>query len=273
MVLGTGVGLLALGDAALLAVSVPRIFDPVVATDWSALVEGSRRISGGLDPYLSPATAGGFVWSPVAAWLMVPLSLIGLWGWRVLHLLAALAMPTTRLRLATLAWWAFWIDAAFGNIMVFALLLAAWSVTGRRWAQLGFVALVCLAPKPIFLPFVLWLLLANPDLRLPAGEIILVNAGLIALVGHGQAWLLTLAQRGAELANVINLSPSALVGGWWIPVGLVLAVVLYRRRLFGLAGLALSPYWLPYYFLMPVLDLPRPIQPKRAPVSESLDSP
>lgn len=260
VLVATGVGLIALADAVLLVVSVPRFFDPQ-SVDWSILVDGGRRISLGLDPYVNPASVSGFVWSPVAAWLMVPLSLLGVWGWRLLHLLAALAMPTWRLRLATLAWWAFWIDAAFGNVMTFALFLGAWALTGRRSAQLGFVALICLAPKPIFLPLLLWLLLANPGLRKPAGAIIVANALLVVLVGHWQGWILSLSNRSVELANTWNLAPSLVVGAWWVPIGIMLAVVLYRRRFFGLAGLAFSPYWFPYYFLMPLLDLVRPPAP------------
>jgi hypothetical protein len=253
VLVAVGFGLLALADLALLAVSMPRFFG-ARAVDWAALVGGGEQVRQGLDPYVG----GGFIWSPVAAWLFVPLSLLGMWGWRLLHVVAALAMPSWRLRIATLAWWAFWIDAAFGDNMTFALLLAVWAATGKRWAQLGFVALVCLAPKPIFIPFLLWLLMTRPGLRQPAAAIIVANAALVALAGHGREWLQALAHRGSELTNVMNLSPSAVVGAWWLPVGITLAVLFYRRRLFGLAGLAFSPYWLPYYFLMPLLDLVRP---------------
>jgi hypothetical protein len=149
------------------------------------------------------------------------------------------------------------------------LLLGGWAFTGRRWAQLGYIALACLAPKPIFLPFLLWVVVANPAIRRPAAAIVLANAALIVLSGYSEAWLVAMSQRGGELANPINLSPSSAIGALWLPAAAVLAIVLFRRRLFGLAGLVLSPYWLPYYFLMPLLDL---ATPGLRPASESAAS-
>lgn len=252
---GVLIGFLVLADVAALAMVLPIAFQPF-SQDWQVLVAGADRIRQGLDPYtdLTSPNGGGFVWSPVAAWLMIPISTIGVWGWRALHVLAALAMPGWRLRLLTLAIFAFWSDVAFGNVTAFALLLAAWALRGRRWAEVSYLVLLCLAPKPIFVPVALWLLWKRPALRPWFATIVALNVILILLIGFGPQWLEALWHARTEMANPINFAPSAMIGGWWVPVGAVLAAFSFWKGRLGFASLFLSPYWLPYYLLMPVLD-------------------
>ena len=62
-----------------------------------------------------------------------------------------------------------------------------------------------------------------------------------------------------------NYGPSRFIGLLWIPIGVALAVLLTWRGRLGLASLAISPYWLPYYFLMLLLEF----APARQPRAES----
>ncbi|HEX5467088.1 MAG TPA: hypothetical protein VFW92_10495 [Candidatus Limnocylindrales bacterium] len=248
-------GLLVLANLAALVMVLPIAFQPF-SQDWHVLVAGADRIRLGLDPYTNLASpdGGGFVWSPVAAWLMVPISLVGVWGWRALHVVAALAMPSWRLRLLTLFVFPFWSDVAFGNVTAFALCLAVWALRGQRWAEVAYLALLCLAPKPIFIPVALWLLWQRPALRPWFVGIVALNALLILAIGFGPQWIEALWHARTEMANPINFAPSSLVGAWWVPLSLVLAAVCFWKRRLGFASLFVSPYWLPYYLLMPVLD-------------------
>lgn len=227
------------------------------AVDWRQLIEAGTQIRAGLNPYIGGTgpSGGGFVWSPLAAWLFVPLSGLGLQVWKLLHVVAAVAMPTRRLRAATLLCFSFWSELALGNIMTFALLLAAWALRGQRWAEVVYVALVCLAPKPILLPVLVWLIWRRPALMVKTLIVVgLSNLAFVAVTGLAGAWFGALMHAGTELAKPTNLAPSAIVGAIWIPVGLVAAVVLFLRGGVVLASLFVSPYWFASYFVMPVLE-------------------
>jgi hypothetical protein len=65
------------------------------------------------------------------------------------------------------------------------------------------------------------------------------------------------------MANPYAIGPAKLIGVLWVAIGIPLAVVLTRFRRLGLAGLAASPYWLPYYLLFLLLEL-RPIKTTEA---------
>ena len=77
---------------------------------------------------------------------------------------------------------------------------------------------------------------------------------LVALTGYGLEWISSLFGVGGELNSPFNYGPSALIGYFWVPIGVALAIWLTIRGRLGLASLAISPYWLPYYFLMLVLE-------------------
>ena len=61
----------------------------------------------------------------------------------------------------------------------------------------------------------------------------------------------------SEVQNPLNLSPSQLIGWAWAPVGIVLAILVARRERIGIASILASPYFLPPYGLMALLDLRR----------------
>jgi hypothetical protein len=84
--------------------------------------------------------------------------------------------------------------------------------------------------------------------------VFVLHAGLVLVLGFGPAWLDALlhATEGVEVAD---FGPAAFIGSLWLPIGLVLAAFLTWRGRLGLASLAASPYWLPQYLLMLLLDL------------------
>ena len=73
-----------------------------------------------------------------------------------------------------------------------------------------------------------------------------------------------------QVGIAFDVGPARLVGGWWIPMGLVLAAILTWRGRLGWASLAISPYWLPYYLMMPLLEI-RGWYLRRVPVPERTD--
>ena len=229
--------------------------DPL-AFDWEVLVESGRRVSdGGLyehDPYYL------FVWSPVAAWIFGVLEPIGVWGWRALHLAAVLLIPDRRLKVLVLLSWPFWVDLEAGNILVFVFVAALWALRGSSPGAMAFMALTLLAPRPLHLPVLAWLFVKRPEWRLPFIAMTVAHVGLVALSGWGPEWVATVFGSGArELDNDMNVGPSQLIGAVWIPIGLILGVWLTIRGRLGWASLAVSPYWLPMYLLMPFLEFDR----------------
>jgi hypothetical protein len=228
------------------------------AFDWNLFVTAADRIRAGIDPYGFDVVGEGYRWSPVAAWLFVPIAVIGPLAWRVLHVVAALALPDRRLALVTLVSWPFWFDFATGNVMVFVLLLAVSALRGSRWASLGFLGMAMLVPRPLMLPIATWLLWKRSDMRLPALALFIGHAGLVWASGWGQAWVARLLETPTTQVGIrFDVGPSHLLGGLWVPIGVTIAVFLTWRGRLGLASLAASPYWLPYYLMMPLLELRR----------------
>ena len=229
--------------------------------DWTSFVEAGRRVfSGGL--YRVEADYA-YRYSPLLAYGFAAISFIGPWVWRGLHVVAALAMPGRWLRVAVLISWPFWFDVEAGNLVIFALLLAAWALRGQRWAVGGFLVMALLVPKPLMLPVLAWILWHNPGWRLPFAGLFVGLAIAVALTGWGPAWAGSLVASSDEIHSILNFGPSRLIGLAWVPIGLALAAVLTWRGRLGLASLAASPYWLPYYFLVLFLEWPgRPDPPQ-----------
>jgi uncharacterized membrane protein len=204
------------------------------------------------------ANDGGFPfrYSPVAAYLFAPLGLLSPLIWRALHVVAAAAMPTWPMRLLLLAAWPFAFDLQLGNVMTFVLLAAAWALRGNRIAALVFMAFCLLFPRPLMLPIAAWLLWRQPWLRWPAAALFIVHAGLVLASGLTGAWIGRLLSSTGEIGSVFNIGPPAVVGPWWLLLGIPLGAWLLWRGRVGLAGLAISPYLLPYYLMVALLDLP-----------------
>ena len=231
--------------------------------DWLNFTQaGDRVLSGGL--YVSSGTYA-YRYSPLLAYLFSAISLIGPWAWRGLHLLAALAMPGRWLKVAVLLSWPFWFDVEAGNLVVFTLLLAAWALRGRAWAIGGFLVLSLLIPRPLMLPVLAWLLWKHQEWWLPFAALFVGHAVVVAATGWGPEWIGMLISSSTQVNSILNFGPSRLIGLAWLPIGLAIAGVLAWRGRLGLASVAASPYWLPYYFLFLFLEWPRQADAARGP--------
>jgi len=219
------------------------------AADWGQFTAAGRH---GIEPGLYELT---YRWSPLMAPVLGALAPVGIGLWRLLHVAAALAMPTWPMRLLLLASWPFWFDVSLGNVMTFVLLAAAWAMRGSMVAGLAFLAMTLLIPRPLMLPVAAWLLWQRPDLRLPVAVGAAVIGALTLATGLTGEWVAVLAGSTSEIEWMFNVGPSRWVGAAWLLVGLPLAAWLTWRGRVGFAALAASPYWLPYYLMMPLLEI------------------
>jgi hypothetical protein len=240
------------------------LFGAETRPDWQGLVDAANRIASGADPYIGQTFA--FRWSPLAAWLLVPAVAAGLFAWQVLHV-AALALLPRRLIIAGLACFAFWADLAMGNAVTFGFAFAYLALTGRRSGVLAFTVYALLVPRPLYIPILLWLWLRDRQHRRLMFGIAVAVAGLTVATGYAWTWLDILLTSGQDIANTTNMAPSRIIGYAWVPLGVLGSVWAFRRGWLGLASLLASPYWLPYYFLMVLLDL----SPRPAPSSGQID--
>lgn len=219
------------------------------AADWHQLVAAGQH---GIGPGLYNLT---YRWSPLMAPVLAGIAPMGLLAWRVLHVVAALALPTWPMRLLVLASWPFWFDVSLGNVMVFVLLAAAWALRGHRIAGMAFLALTLLIPRPLMLPVAAWLLWRQPSLRIPAAVMAVALAVATLATGLAGAWLGTLAGSTSEIEWMFNVGPSRWLGAWWLLAGIPLAAWLTVKGRVGLASLAVSPYLLPYYLMFGFLHV------------------
>jgi hypothetical protein len=221
--------------------------------DWWAYAEASRRFWDGALYAIEPAYL--YQYSPVLAPLLAPLGWIGQDAWRLLHVAAVFALPTWPLRIGILLSWPFWFDVNVGNMMVFAVVLAWLALAGWRWAVIGYLAMVILIPKPVFLPVAAWLLWHVRVVRVPFVVAVLVHAGLVVLTGYGDDWIGRIViANSTEFESVFNIGPSSVLGNLWVPIGLALAGGLTAVGRLGLASVAASPYLLGSYLLMLLLE-------------------
>jgi hypothetical protein len=130
----------------LAARSIGLVFGGTSAVDWQQYVEASHRFWAGGELY---AITGDYAYrySPLFAALLSVLVPLGVVGWRLLHLAAALALPNWPMRLVALASWPFWYDVQTGNIIIFIVLAGAWALRGNRWGAAGFLLLTLLVPR------------------------------------------------------------------------------------------------------------------------------
>ena len=203
-----------------------------------------------------------WVWSPLAAWLIAVVVLpIGPWVWAALHLAALPLLRDWRLMAFVGLSYPFWMDTLMANTFAFSALMgfAAWR--GNRWAGIGYLALLVLMPRPVQLPLAALLLWRDRSLWLPFAGFAVV--GVVTTVGSGYAadWLRVLVGLGADYpSQEFNLSPTRILGPVWLLVGIPLAVWLTTRKHPGWAGLAMTPYLVPQYLLILLLEL-RPAPP------------
>ena len=224
------------------------------AVDWNQYLDASRRFADGGDLYAVTATYG-YHYSPFLAPVFGLLAPLGMVSWRFLHLAAAAALPTWPMRLLALASWPFWFDVEAGNLLIFVVLTAAWALRGSRLAGFLYLVLLVLIPRPLMIPVAVWLLWRNQNLRWPFAIVLMAHSAAVLLAGFGGPWLLAMLASSGDVANWSNVGPSRFIGSWWLLIGIPLAIWLTSRGRVGWASLAASPYWLPYYLLMPLLEL------------------
>jgi hypothetical protein len=193
---------------------------------------------------------------PLVAWM-------GPNMWRALHIAAALALPTRRMRLVVLFSFAFWMDLQEGNVMIFLMLIALAAVRGSTVWSGAFLALTLLIPRPLMIPIAVWILWREPPLRRPFAALFVLQALFVFAAGYADDWTHVLVASGAHVASPLNLSPSRYFGAPWLLAGIPLAAYLAVHRKIGLAGLAASPYLLPYYLLMGLVEAPEATSEKR----------
>jgi hypothetical protein len=223
--------------------------------DWVVLTTAAHRIAEGVNPYGFAIGDGSLRWSPVVAWLFVPLAPLGPVIWRFMHL-AVLPLLPRRVALIALVSWPFWFDFATGNVMTFVFVAAFLALRGSRAAEIVTLALTILVPRPLMLPIAAWLIWKRRELWRWA--VALFVAHLILLLGTGWTgeWLTRLTEVApAQIGIPFDVGPARVIGTWWIPVGALLAVFLTWRGRIGWASLVANPYWLPYYLFMPMLEL------------------
>ena len=224
------------------------------AFDWENFIQAAARLGQGTLYEVDYPYA--FRWSPVAAWVLGLVTLMPVWAWQALHVAVLTLLRSWWLVVACLVCYPLWFDIQTGNIMIFVAVTAVWAARGNGPAAALFLALTLLVPRPLMLPLAAWLLWHRPGWRLPFAALFAVHAVAVVASGYAADWLAALISVESELTNDFNFGPSALIGVAWIPIGAALAVWLTWRGRLGLASLAACPYWLPYYFLMLLLEFP-----------------
>jgi hypothetical protein len=193
-----------------------------------------------------------WVWSPVLAPLMAGATVFGYWAWAALHIAAVFLLRDWRLIAIVLVSWGFWIDVVGGNTFGFVFIAATLALRGSQWASLAFLALTILMPRPIQVPLALGLLWLQPSIRLPALGLFAVHAVVVLATGYADDWLGSMLAQSTLGAG--NIGPTAVFGRAWLIVGIPLGIYLAWKRQWGWAGVAVSPYMLPAYWLMPWLE-------------------
>jgi hypothetical protein len=261
--LGLVVGVIAAVDLYLAVRSLSLILNGAVAVDWVQYLDAGRRVAVHGDLYAITDTYA-YRYSPFLAYLFIPLGFVGTVGWRVLHVVAAMALPTWPMRLLTLVSWPFWYDVQTGNLLVFIVLAGAWALRGNRLATGAFLLLTILVPRPLMIPVAVWLLWRGSEWRLPFVGLLLAHTGMVVALGWLEPWVGTLLNATTDAGLPSNIGPSRFIGGLWVVIGVPFAAWLTWKGRLGLASAAASPYWLPYYLLMPVLELAPKREGRRA---------
>ena len=222
------------------------------AGDWQLWQTLPTKLARG-DLYGPPL--GPFVWSPVAAWLLVGVVQVGYWIWFGMHLAAVGLLRDRWLIAFTLASWPFWHDAAEGNTFGFVFVAGVLALRGSRAVGLVYLALLLLMPRPVQVPLAAWLLWRVSGLRLPFAVLFAGHAVAVVASGYASAWFEAVQTYGSTGAMLNTIGPPRWLGPAWLAVGIPLGAWLWWRGRLGLAGLAISPYWLPGYLLMWMIEL------------------
>ena len=240
----------------LVTVTIAGFFVSDAGYDWLIFVEAGQR-AGGDALYVWDAH---YAWSysPLLAYVFAVIAPIGFWGWSLLHAAVLPLLRDRRLAVLALASWPFWADVYNGNTMVFVMVAAVGAFTRSPTATGLYLALCLLMPRPLMLPLLAWILWQQPAWRVRFAVMVVVNAALVIASGHAADWFDAL--RGVQEAvgtSSRDIGPANLIGIWWIPLGALAGIILTLRGHVGWASLAASPYWLPQYLLMLMLEVVR----------------
>ncbi len=249
--------------ALLLAIGIPNLAAATAtirtllldgyAFDWTNFLRAAERFpDASLYHFAEPYA---FRYSPIAAWLFGLIAPLGLTVWRLAHLAALAALRDWRLIVLVLISYPFWFDVETGNLLTFVAVAGVAALRGSQLATGMYLALFLLVPRPLAVPLTVWLLWHRPEWRLPFAAMFLAQAAIVVALGLAGPWLTALMSSSSEFHADLNLGPTALIGAWWLLVAIPLAAWLTWRGRLGLASIAASPYWLPYYFLMLLLEL------------------
>ncbi len=265
--LGIAVGLIVLVDLAGVAVQI-HLMITGHRNDFSGYQTVTAALLHGGDLYAADARGWIFYrWSPLAAYALLPVVAMGFWAWRLLHFVMLLALRDWGLIALVAVSWPFWADVEQGSVMTLCFVAAVLALRGSRAGGATYLVLCLLIPRPLMAPVALWLLWRYPRWRLPFVAAAALQVGILAAMGELGPWVRVLVGSSSEMTSGANMGPSALIGDWWIVLGLPLAVWLTLRGRLGLASLAASPYWLLYYLLFALLEFVRPVVPNDAPGS------
>lgn len=210
--------------------------------DWPAWETASRDLWTG-ELY----ETDDYVWSPIAAWLLAGVVALG-WPFLVVAHFVAIAFLPSRLLVATS--FPFWVDMFTGNFFTFVAVSGYWALRGNRPAAIAFLATCALMPRPVQVPLALWLLWKDRSLIWWAAGMAGVTLAVLLVSGYTVPWAEALLGVGAEWpSRDWDLGPTRFIGTAWLVVGVPLAVWLGLKGRVGWAGLAMSPYLAPQYFM------------------------
>ncbi len=153
----------------------------------------------------------------------------------------------------------FWTDLIVGNVFTFVAVAAAFALAGSRIGSLIFIALTLLMPRPVQIPLAIWLVVYRPEIRTPALAITIAQVAGLALSGLAEEWLVSLVGSASLTYESFSLGLGRIFGNEWIIVGIPLATLMVWKgsaAVAALAGVVMSPFLLPQYFLMGVVAMP-----------------
>lgn len=195
-----------------------------------------------------------FIWSPVAGWLMIGAVQFGYWVWLVLHVAVVFLLRSPLLIGLVLVSYGFWFDTAQGNTLTFSLIAGMLALRGSQAASLAYLALFVLIPRPLLLPLAVWIFWKQPAARWPFVAMLFVHAAAVFASGHAAPWIEVMLEYSGP-AGVFDWA--AILGPWWLPIGLPISAWLTSRGRVGWAGMVVSPYLLPQYLIWPLIELGR----------------
>ena len=225
--------------------------------DWNVWAELPARLAAGT--LYDHGGSYTWAWSPLAAWLIAAVVLpLGPWAWASLHFAVLPFLQAPRLMLLVVSSYPFWMDTLMANTFTFSAIAGYVAWRGSRWAALAYLVLLVLMPRPVQLPLAALLLWRDRSLLWPFVVMVTIGAATTMASGYALDWARVLAGIGiAYPSPEFNLSPTRLVGPAWLAVGIPLAIWLAVRKHPGWAGLAMTPYLVPQYLLILIMETGR----------------